>query len=252
MLKNNVPDHNVTVQWVENGLMKQIPLTPGHSAIYQSQLLISMVSFIRLSAYNDRYMPALVNGNLYFDMEPRDDDEFVNISITPKERDNQSFVTPKEQQNQRGGDSNLSNITNMASTNSSQEQQQHFYMSPSFKNMGMKTVTFRFPPKDGKLITLPPYGEVYLNARESSLSKPNDWIVEFSEGDKKYNLTLAWKLKPTGTDVSVGNGKATVSTTETDGHEAGEQASQGFVPQTQGAGGNSSEKQGPMSKLRFL
>ena len=222
-----------------------------------------MVGYIRLSAYNDRYMPALVNGNTFFDMEPRDDDEFVNISITPKEQKQggQSSVTPKMEKNQQGGgDSNSSNMTDIAvagnssSSSNGQKQQHHYYMSPTFKNTGMKSVTFRFPPQGGELMTLPPYGEVHLNARESGTTKPNDWTVEFSEvgGDKKYNLTLAWSLKPTSVDVSVGNGKATAATSESSsGHEAGEQASQGFVPQTkQGtSGAGDSETQGPMSKL---
>ena len=59
-------------------------------------------------------------------------------------------------------------------------------------------------------------------------------------------------MKPTSVDVSVGNGKATAATSESSsGHEAGEQASQGFVPQTkQGtSGAGDSETQGPMSKL---
>lgn len=256
MLQNDIPDHNVTVQWVENGQLKKIQLTPGHSAIYQSQLLVSMKGYIRLTAFNDRYIPARVNGNLFFDMEPRDDDAFVNISITPKELGGQSLVTPKVTQNQQGGGDSNSNNMNATSNEQQQQQQQHiYYMSPSFKNTGMKTVTFRLPPQGGKLTTLPPYSQSHMNIHKSGTTKPDDWVVEFSEGngEKKYNLTLGWTLKPTNVDVSVGNGKVTVATTEASGHhEAGDQASQGFVPQSQGASGGDSEKQGAMSKLGFF
>ena len=93
-IQNDIPDHNVTVQWVENGQLKTIELTQGHSAIYQSQLLISMLGFIRLQAFTDQYMPALVNGNLFFDLEPRDDEEFININITLKNEQQLSQMNP--------------------------------------------------------------------------------------------------------------------------------------------------------------
>ena len=181
-------------------------------------------------------MPALVNGNLFFDMEPRDDDQFINISITSKDQSTSGSDPYGQQQQQQQQQGNL----------------QMYYLTPSFSNAGTQSVTFKFPPKDGRVISLPPYGQVHLNAREGGFTKPDDVVIEFEEAGKKYNVTLAWEIKPsTNVSVAVGNGKAIIETdssNSTSGNQTsatGDQAQELVVNKP-------GDNQGPMSKSIFL
>uniref|UniRef100_A0A7M5VBW7 Uncharacterized protein n=1 Tax=Clytia hemisphaerica TaxID=252671 RepID=A0A7M5VBW7_9CNID len=298
-IENDIPDHNVTVQWVENGQMKTIELTPGHSAVYQSQLLVSMLGFIRLQAFTDQYMPALVNGNLFFDLEPRDDEEFININITPKELktsapDESDFDQSASSSNQGSSSSNQgsssssqglssspssnqgstsssssnqgssssssssqgssnsnssqnSSGSNQGTTNTSQTSpsqtsppvtntQQHveppeqhvekayvlYTLNPVFTNEGTKTVTFKFPPKDGQTVTLPPYAQAHMTMSQGGTNPPEDMIIQFKEGDSTfYNATLSWTTSPVNTSVLVGAGKAVIGDNSNTGSNSG-------------------------------
>lgn len=84
-IRNDLRKTNVTVQWVENGELKLIPLKPGVSSVYQSKILADIVNIIRISAFTDTHLPAYVNGRLFFDLEPREDQEFVELEIEADE-----------------------------------------------------------------------------------------------------------------------------------------------------------------------
>lgn len=283
-IKNDIPDHNVTVQWVENGQLKKVPLTPGHSAVYQSQLLVSMMGFIRISAFTDRFIPARVNGNLFFDMEPRDDEEFIDLSITPRDADSSSSsssssnsstasgqaVTPYTQPT-NGSELNSSDLAGQQKQSkgySSPEQQQQqveehpslspslgsHHLNPIFTNVGTKTVTFKFPPTGGKLITLRPYETVHLSMSQKSPEKPDDMVVEFTEEgqDSQYTATLPWLDKPTNVTVSVGTGKAVIDTNKNSSSPSTTGESPGSS--SQGAAGGqqpSSSSGGPSSPKTY-